>query len=298
MKKDKLLLVCFVVLALAVYFSLNHSTYKSPKTPIEGQEYYVQVTKTDGSVESIELEEYVIGVVAGEMPASFEKEALKAQAVATRTFVLSRDLVVDTTTSSQVYLDIETMKSNWGSQFDEYYHKIKAAVNETKSLVLTYQGDYISALFFSTSNGKTENNEDYFNSVPVAYLRSVDSHWDLTISDKIYQQKEFSISELKNIFNVTSLSFSIINYKDSGRVDSVNVSGTVYTGREIREKLGLSSNDFEILENGDSYIFSTTGFGHGVGMSQYGAQGMALEGYLYNQILEHYYSGVEITKLD
>lgn len=295
MKKQRFLILCLVVLSTVVYYSLKR-TYKKAPTK-ENPEYLVKVSKKDGSVIEIELEEYVAGVLAGEMPVSFDKEALKAQAVAARTFVLSRNLKVDTTTASQVFLDVATLKKNWGNSFKSNYKKIKEAVKETEGLVLMYDGSYISALFFSTSNGKTENNEDYFSGAPMMYLRSVDSHWDLEVSTKVHNQKEFTAKELKKLFNVETLSFDIKSYKDSGRVDKVDVSGKQYTGRQIREILGLSSSDFEILNNGGSYSFSTVGFGHGVGMSQYGAQGMALEGYKYDAILLHYYTGVDIIEL-
>ena len=167
----------------------------------------------------------------------------------------------------------------------------------TKGEVLTYQGQYISALFFSSSNGKTENNEDYFNTVSVPYLRSVDSSWDLEVSSQVYREKSFTKEELNQIFETDDFTLTILSYKESGRVDQVDVSGKTYTGREIREKLGLASSDFDIEQEGDTYIFHTVGYGHGVGMSQYGAQGMAEEGYDYRTILTYYYQGVEIEKL-
>lgn len=257
----------------------------------------VQVTHSDGSVSEVDLEEYVVGVVSAEMPCSFDEEALKAQAVASRTYVLSRNLVVDDSTSSQVYEDQVAREEKWKENFSTNEAKIEACVEATKGEVLTYEGQYISALFFSSSNGKTENNEDYFNTVSVPYLRSVDSSWDLEVSNQVYREKSFTIDELNDIFQTENFEISILSYKESGRVDLVRIGTREYTGREIREKLGLASSDFDVERVGDSYIFHTVGYGHGVGMSQYGAQGMAEEGYDYREILTYYYQGVEIEKL-
>lgn len=257
----------------------------------------VQVTHSDGSVSEVDLEEYVVGVVSAEMPCSFDEEALKAQAVASRTYVLSRNLVVDDSTSSQVYEDQVAREEKWKENFSTNEAKIEACVEATKGEVLTYEGQYISALFFSSSNGKTENNEDYFNTVSVPYLRSVDSSWDLEVSNQVYREKSFTIDELNDIFQTENFEISILSYKESGRVDLVRIGTREYTGREIREKLGLASSDFDVEHVGDSYVFHTVGYGHGVGMSQYGAQGMAEEGYDYREILTYYYQGVEIEKL-
>jgi stage II sporulation protein D len=300
MKGTKLGVVVLILLVLLISFSLSRMSSNKPiiiDNSIEESDLIVEVTRSTGEIQNIKLEDYIIGVVAAEMPASFEKEALKAQAIASRTYVASRGFRVDDSIASQTYIDINEMNQKWGGFFDEHYTKIKEAVLETTSQVLMYNNEYISALFFSTSNGKTENNEDYFNSVAIPYLRSVDSPWDLSISNSAYSQKKFSINELKNIFDVERVSFMILSYKDSGRVDEVLVGDKVYTGREIRELLGLSSSDFEILEDNQSYIFSTVGYGHGVGMSQYGAHGMAIEGYKYQDILTYYYSDVEIVQI-
>ena len=172
----------------------------------------VAVTVND-DVNYVDLDEYLLGVVAGEMPANFEKEALKAQVVASRTYVYNRNLSVDNTTNTQVYLDDSEMKKKWGDNYNEYYEKIKSAVAETKNEVMMYQGDYISALFFSSSNGYTENVEDYFDSSALPYLRSVDSHWDLTIDPKNTRQMTFTKSELESKFSCENLDFNIIAYK-------------------------------------------------------------------------------------
>lgn len=277
--------------------SISH--LQKPVAPFtqETKEIQVQISRQDGSIETVDLETYVTGVVSAEMPASFELEALKAQAVASRTFVMARNLKVDDTTSSQVYYDKTQRQSNWQDDFETYEQKIETAVKETAGEVLMYDGQYISALFFSSSNGKTENNNDYFASASLPYLQSVDSKWDLAY-DGTFRKKSFTSEQLNELFETEQFSLEIISYTQSGRVNEVSVCGTSYTGREIREKLGLASSDFDVSKEGDVYTFETVGFGHGVGMSQYGANGMAAEGYHYDEILKHYYQGVTIEKIN
>lgn len=275
------------------YYQAKEETIQGKK---EIKEEPVKVAVTiDNNVNYVDLDDYLLGVVAGEMPANFETEALKAQVVASRTFVYNRNLSVDNTTNSQVYLSEDKMKENWGNKYDEYYQKISTAIKETKNEVMKYQGDYISALFFSSSNGYTENVEDYFESSPLPYLRSVDSHWDLTIDPKNTRQVSFTKQELKEKFNCQDINFNIIAYKKSGRVATLSVGGKNYSGRQVREKLGLSSSCFTVEYVSNKYVFTTKGSGHGVGMSQYGAQGMALEGSNYKEILNHYYTNIEIV---
>lgn len=148
---------------------------------------------------------------------------------------------------------------------------------------------------FSSSNGYTENVEDYFDSSALPYLRSVDCHWDLSIDPTNSRSKTFTKQELKEKFNCDSLDFNIIAYKKSGRVGTLSVGGKNYSGRKVREILGLASSCFTIKYENGKYTFNTLGSGHGVGMSQYGAQGMALEGASYKEILNHFYTNVEIV---
>ena len=260
-------------------------------------QYQVEVTHKDGHQESLSLDDYLIGVLAGEMPISFEDEALKAQCVASRTYVMSHDLHVDTTTNTQVYLTLDEMKQHWQEVFDQNYERLKKIVELTHNEVLTYQNEYISALFFSSSNGQTVSNEEYFTSASLPYLRQVESQWELAICPNIERDFTFSIDELSAIFNETISSMEILSYYDNGRVKEVRINDTIYSGREIREMLSLASTDFSIEFDQNQYTFHTIGYGHGVGMSQYGANGMALEGYDYQAILKHYYQGVEITKI-
>ena len=209
----------------------------------------VAVTVND-DVNYVDLDEYLLGVVAGEMPANFEKEALKAQVVASRTYVYNRNLSVDNTTNTQVYLDDSEMKKKWGDNYNEYYEKIKSAVAETKNEVMMYQGDYISALFFSSSNGYTENVEDYFDSSALPYLRSVDSHWDLTIDPKNTRQMTFTKSELESKFSCENLDFNI--FKEHREVffyqaDKTNLLNVIKRIMDNYLSKGNALNNLQIL---------------------------------------------------
>lgn len=286
------LIICITLLQCQDYLINIQTNYSIQK---ESKDYIVEV-KTQTKTLKLDLDEYLVGVLAGEMPASFELEALKAQAVASRTFVLSRNLKVDNTTNSQVYLTDEQMKKNWGSDYETNKKKITEAVQSTHNEVMTYNGEYISALFFSSSNGKTVNSEDYFSG-EVAYLKAVDSHWDLTIDPTNTRTKTFTKSQIAKAFGISSPTIKITSYTSSGYVDKVIINNQEYTGREVREKLGLASSCFQIELTSNGYKFTTKGSGHGVGMSQYGAQAMAKEKKTYQDILNHYYQNIQIESI-
>lgn len=285
----KLSFIVIIIIALMIL---------SPRQSLLSQKYddesvFVNVTVA-GQVQRVLLDDYLLGVVAGEMPASFELEAIKAQVVASRTFVYSRLLSVDNTTNTQVYLNEEEMKKSWQDHYEEYKAKIQKAIEATRGEIMTYQGECISALFYSSSNGKSENVENYFAGSPKSYLVSVDSPWDEKYDSSFLRKKSFSRAELNQCFG-DFVYRDMIRYP-SGRVQSMVINGKNYTGRQVREKLQLASSDFTIEKEGDDFVFVTKGNGHGVGMSQYGAQGMAKEGYGYVDILKHYYQGIDITR--
>lgn len=261
---------------------------------------------TTETVEDVPLEEYVVGVVAAEMPAEFEMEALKAQSLAARTYTVNHLLYQDgeennydvtDTVQHQVYKSEEELMKQWGSDYDWKIKRVREAVAATKGEILTYEGKPITAAFFSTSNGKTENSEDYWeNEIP--YLRSVESPWDKE-SPKYADQKTFSLQQLSQLLEIDLPNETPIfieeSRTESGRVGKLALEGHTFSGREIREKLRLPSSDFTIKQSNNHLIFTTEGYGHGVGMSQYGANGMAKEGKTYKDIINHYYQGVEIS---
>jgi stage II sporulation protein D len=272
----------------------------TPPAPVV-TETMVTLYRYNGTVESISLEDYVVGVVGAEMPASFNVEALKAQSVLARTYALKKianNQVLSDTTSNQVYKDVNQLKSMWGSSFQTYYDKIKSAVAATKDQYLSYNGNYIEAVYHSTSNGQTEDAVAVWGT-DYAYLKSVDSHWDLSASSYLREtSEEFSVlSSIIGIdFNATT-NIQVISRTASNRINQIQIGDKIYTGIELRTLLGLRSTDFDIKIEGDTAVFVTRGYGHGVGMSQYGANGMAKEGYAYKDILNHYYPGTQLKRV-
>lgn len=262
--------------------------------------------ESTGTIEKVPLEEYVTGVLAGEMPVSFELEALKAQAVAARSYVMKKieqnqnnEYDVVDTVSNQVYLDENTLKQKWQDSYIEKMNKIKTAIIETKGEYLTYDGQVIEAFFFSTSTGKTENVEEVFVSA-LPYLRSVDSSWDAEVSPVFEETNQFSLSDFYTKLNLPyqqSLEVIITKTTSTGRVKELTINGNWFKANDVYSNLKLRSTYFNIEQVGTNVIVTTKGFGHGVGMSQYGAQAMAKKGYTYDQILKHYYQGVEISKI-
>lgn len=261
---------------------------------------YVSVNRS-GSVIKIELEDYVIGVVGAEMPASFNSEALKAQAVIARTYALkanSRGTILSDNESSQSYKSKEQLKSLWGSSYDTYFNKVSDAVYNTRGMYLTYNGSYIDAVYHSTSNGKTEDASNVWgNSFP--YLVSVDSPYD-SGNPSFFKSVSFSYSDISKKLDVIVTSdtvFSINSRTIGDRVANISVGDVNFTGVQFRNKLGLRSADFDIEKNDDGVVITTRGYGHGVGLSQYGANGMAKFGSSYRDILFHYYPGVSLKSL-
>ena len=248
---------------------------------------------------SIDFEDYIIGVVAAEMPASFNIEALKAQSVIARTYALNlinngRTLTSDN--STQNYIDINSMKSKWGNDFDKYYNKIKDAVNETKGITIKYNQELIDCVYHSTNNGYTEDSINVWgNDIP--YLKSVESPWDKNASSYLrtisISLEDFNLKLKTNISSDNQI--SILSRNSSNRVDSIMIGDKVFSGKDFRTILGLRSTDFDISITDNLVNITTRGYGHGVGMSQYGANGMALDGYNYKQILSYYYRGVTIN---
>ena len=268
-------------------------------------DYIIKVKQVSrNEIIELNLEEYLIGVLAGEMPISFEDEALKAQAVVARTYALRRVKdsnqydVVDTT-KNQVYLDDEKLKKTWGSNYEKNMQKIKKAIKETAHECIFYDNKLIDALFFSTSVGMTENSEEIFkNNVP--YLRSVSSTWDENVSPVFKENYSFKLSKFYELLNLKyskDLKIEKISVTSTGRIKEIKINGVKFTGQKIQQLLSLRSNYFTITQAGNLINIETKGYGHGVGMSQYGANGMAKEGYNYKEIIEHYYKDVEIKKI-
>lgn len=311
---------CLVLLPFTLVSFFHDDELPAPpvkKGSIELPEYISVYRHASGKTESIPFEDYVKGVVAGEMPASFEPEALKAQAVAARTYSLSKlirsggggnpdhhSASVCDDTHCQVYRSpgelAEIKSAEWMATG---WPKIQEAVESTKGQLMYYQGSLVEQpLFHSSSGGKTENSEDVFVSA-LPYLRSVDSPYE-TAAPHQSEQIEVSLSEFKqkvkqanpgkSLGTVGSDTIRVLERSAGGRVASLQVGSLTLRGREIRDLFGLRSANFTVSVKGDTVLFTTEGYGHGVGMSQWGANGMAQAGYNYVDILTHYYSGVEV----
>lgn len=257
-----------------------------------------------GEEERVELEDYVFSVVASEMPANFELEALKAQAVAARTYVIQQMYVgkgtIADTTSDQVYKNELELQKQWGNDYAEKRDKIKQAVEATAGKIIMYHDEPITPTFFSMSNGYTENAEDYWGN-PYPYLKSVESKWEESLPN-FTEQQTFTYAQLneklQTNINPNEIPHIKIERTASNRVNQLYINDHSLSGREVREKLGLRSNDFTIVQNDAHFIFTTKGFGHGVGMSQYGANEMAKLGKTFEEILTYYYQQVEIETLE
>lgn len=289
--------------------------------------------KRTGQIETLPLEQYVTGVLAAEMPADFERAALKAQAIAARTFIVRRLAAQDTSgvpggkadvldsVDHQAYLSAKTLEQ-WEKQGKSAeLAKLKRAVLETRGIVMTYQGKPITAAFFAASGGYTENSEEYW-SLKVPYLRSVPSPWDAQVNSNNQETISVPVNELyrklgqappaqaasaqagsgsakaSSTGKASPAQLTILSHTAGGRVKEIKVGAQRYSGREFREKLGLRSSQFTVKLDGADAQITTYGNGHGVGMSQWGANGMAKQGYTTTQILRHYYTGIAFQQAD
>lgn len=301
-----LFVVSIPIVVINFFYSFNDINLETGFISNESDNpIYIRVKRSDGNVESINLEDYLIGVVPSESPLSFEDEALKAQAVAARTYALKQmqnnsDNYYDVTddTYSQVYSDMDTLRYRWGDYFDENYSRIKNIVDSTKGEYVSYNGDIIYAFFFSTSNGYTEDNKDVFGA-DLPYLRVVDSSFDQEETDNFSVTTTFSKEDFYNDLGLPysdELVISDVVRTASNRVSSLYINGNYFNGISFQYKLGLRSNDYEIIDNGN-IVITTKGFGHGVGLSQYGANALAKRNKNYEEILKYYYQGTELKKL-
>lgn len=286
-----------------------------------GPKIKVYITK-EKSIKELYLEEYVRGVLSGEMPVTFEMEALKAQAVASRTYALSHmeayggtkckeanGADVCDTVHCQVYMDKETRFSNWTASLREkYWSKVTEAVEQTKGDILTYNGKLVlEPLYFAVSSGKTENSLDVFSSNE-PYLRSVSSDGEEE-ADKYKTTTTYTYSQLAGAINkeypkaiVSSSKLNsqikvISTNKESGSIKEIKIGSITISGPQFRRMLNINSTNFTITFNKNNIEIKCMGYGHGVGMSQWGANAMAKKGNKYDVILTHYYQGVKLEKL-
>lgn len=255
---------------------------------------------------TLELEAYILGVVLGEMPASFEMDALRAQAVAARTYTLracvqgskhGSNTICTDATCCQAYISAQDYLTMGGTE--DAVQRVRQAVTDTAGQVLVYEGELIFATYFSCAGDSTEDAVAVWGqSFP--YLQAVPSPGE---EDTVFyaDSKAFTPEQLQSALGITLSGdseswFGEVTYTAGGGVDTLQIGGVSFSGTELRQALELRSTAFTVSVEEDQIVFSTKGFGHRVGMSQYGANAMAKTGATYEQILQYYYSGAEIVQ--
>jgi len=282
----------------------------------------VKITST-GAIKELTVNEYLKGVLPSEMPPEYDIEALKAQAVVARTYLYQKIAagghgdadICDNAAHCQAYystekiLEIWKKSKGWDKETrDIHAKKVAEAVEQTENIAVTYNGRYIRAYFHACSGGKTENVSNIWGKQKIPYLVSVESLGEedyknysskvkLSVSD--LQAKLNEQQSIKCNINVDGRDIvKFLSYTDTGRVDKVEIGGAIYTAEKLRTLLGLRSTNFNVeYENGE-VIFKVTGNGHGVGMSQVGANYYAKQGYTFDKIITHYYTGVDVTYIN
>ena len=269
-----------------------------------------------GEVEEIGIDNYLLGVVSSEMPANFEIEALKAQAVVARTYTIYKITsgkkhenadICDDSNCCQAWSAKEERLNRWNENDRESnWKKIEEAVNSTKGKIVTYGGKPINAFFHSNSGGITDTATNVWGGSNYPYLQAVETSGEDAYSQynsEVTVTKDEFISKIKEYHSDFEIDFSIENqievleYTDGQRVKTIKIGNLDLSGVEVRKIFGLKSAKFEISVEGENVKFSVIGYGHGVGMSQTGADSMAKQGYNYEEIIKHFYSGVEITDI-
>ena len=271
--------------------------------------------KTGDRLSEYTMAEYLPGVLAAEMPASFEGEALKAQAVAARTYILNRAAsgpvtahpeadVCDDVFCCKAYLAPDALRERWGDQFDACWQKISAAVAATDGCCILYEGSPIQAVFHSSTSGMTESSGNVWS--PVPYLISVSSPESEADVPHFVSAVEVSEEEFKRTVSASypdaaldgdpSVWLEDAGRYDSGRVAYVTLGGVQVTGAELRRMFALRSTSFTLEYADGRFLFTVSGYGHGVGLSQYGANVMARQGASYAEILAHYYPGTALSQ--
>ncbi len=270
-----------------------------------------------GQIEEIKLDEYLYGVVASEMPANFELEALKAQAVVARTYTIYKMIndnskheganICDNSACCQAWITKEDRMAKWEEPLRESnWNKIMESVNSTQGKIITYGGVPINAFFHSNSGGTTETTANVWGGTGYPYLQSVETSGEdaySQYSSEVTLTKQTLIDKIKEKHTDFEIDFNledcikILEYTEGNRVKKVKIGNLELSGVEVRTILGLKSANFIITIEGENIKFKVTGYGHGVGMSQTGADSMAKSGSNYEEIIKHFYTGVEIINM-
>ncbi len=296
-----------ILLIVVIPFVLNNILGSNNKK----KDLQVRLHLENNDIHTLPLEEYLIGVVAAEMPAVFESEALKAQAVAARTYALKRKndstsedtFDVDTTEKTQAWISTQEMIKKWGViNYWKYHRKISKAVEETQGMVLTYKGQLIDAVYHSSSGRRETERAGEVWSTNVGYLVNVSSGEVNTLryvkymtfdTNTFYKLLEFQ--QIPSQFSVNDL--LVLDRTKAGRIKTLAIRNRIYSATDFRKRLQLPSTDFEWKIHVDKIELMVYGNGHGVGMSQYGANDLAKDGKNYKEILTHYYQGIDINRI-
>ena len=334
MKKIVIYFICFIFICFllpAICTKTNKTELVSHETtigeedsnqPSENMNNYKDKTtikllhSETGEVEELNIDEYLYGVVSAEMPASYEIEALKAQAVVARTYLIyQRNTnkhenadICDSYACCQAWISKEERFNRWEeAERESNWQKIVSAVNETSGKIVTYSGSPINAFFHSNSGGITESSANIWGGIDYPYLKSVETAGEdgySQYSSEVAVPNEEFLNKLKEKYPDIAIDFNdneaikIIDYTESGRVRTMKFGNTEIAGTEVRTIFGLKSTHFEISKTDTGITFTVIGYGHGVGMSQTGADSMAKSGSNYEEIIKHFYTGVDISNIN
>ena len=328
------ILICFIVPAMLTrrtastvaqenLDSENQQNTENTSNQEETQNYeyskYATITllhKKTGETEQVNIDDYLCNVVSAEMPADYEVEALKAQAIVARTYTIYKILnkkhdnadICDDSTCCQAWISKDDRLARWEeSKRESNWQKICNSVNSTKGKIITYDNQPINAFFHSNSGGTTEIPVNVWGGTGYPYLQSVETSGEdayTQYSSEVTFTQEELLNKLKEKYDDISIDFSnnddikILEYTESTRVKTIKFGNHEISGVEARTLFGLRSTNFEIIREGDSIKFSVKGYGHGVGMSQTGADSMAKQGNTAEEIIKHFYTGVEIKDVN
>ena len=308
-----------------VVSNIENVTQEQPEQEVETTIYDYQKYKTiklfhsgSGQIEELPIDEYLYGVVSSEMPANFEIEALKAQAIVARTYTIYQIMnnsgkhpgadICDNSSCCQAWISKDERLSKWAlEEAESNWNKIVDAVNSTSGKIITYQNKPINAFFHSNSGGKTESSLNIWGGIDYPYLKSVETAGEegyTQYSSEAKFTKEELLNKLKEKYEDCEIDYSqenciqILEYTTSGRVKTIKFGNKEIAGTEARTILGLRSTNFTFTISGDEIIFSVIGYGHGVGMSQTGADALAKSGSNCEEIIKHFYTDVEIVEVN
>lgn len=304
-----------ILFLLPLGINMSNTSHPSVDSKSSHVEYINVYFADDNKVVTMKKEEYILGVLMAEMPASFELEALKAQAVAARTYTEEKlisngsssshpgaDICTDYT-HCQAYISEENAKKGWGKNASLYFEKCKKAVDETCGIVAVYNQTPIKAVFHAYASGNTENASEVWGG-NVEYLKSVESPGDMS-APEFESRVEVPVNEfITALSNEGNIDFSggivigNVTYTQGGSVNEIEICNQKFKGTKLREIFGLKSACFSISVGDQSIVFNVKGYGHGVGLSQYGANYFAKQGLTYEEILKKYYTGITLSKPD